>query len=104
MSDIVIDKSLNAHLGLPESYQIDKTEAFKLYQYFMAYLESKNPIGVLLLMYYADEHGNFFDNPKNRRDEVVKAIIDNMDVKEKFEILTYINEYPEGYKIDNDDQ
>jgi len=91
MANIVIDEDLNRHLGLPDGYQLDKLEAFELYKVFMGYLESKHPIGTLLLCYYADFNEDFYTNPKSKQDKIVKDIVDNLDRKEQFEILMYIN-------------
>jgi len=103
MADIVIDKSLNVHLGLPEDYQLDKGEAFKLWQYFMSMLEDKRPIGNLLVSYYIDFHGDVVNNPKSKQDEIVRDIILNMDKKDQFEIMTEMAAYPDGYKVDNEE-
>jgi hypothetical protein len=102
MADIEIDSSLNVHLGLPESYQLDKMEAFKLYQYFMGMLETKMPIGILMMYYYIDEcGGDFINNPKNERDRIVKAIIDNMSKADQFEVMTYASKFPEPFDNEN---
>jgi len=92
MADIEIDTGLNAHLGLPDGYQLGKKEAFNLYKIFMGYIESKNPIGTLLLCYYADFNKDFYANPKTKQDRIVKDIIDNLDKKEQFEMFSYISD------------
>mgnify|MGYP001130246752 CR=1 FL=1 len=102
MTEIAIDKDLNKHLGLPESYQIDKQEAFKLYQYFMSLLETKNKIGPLLLIYYIDFNGGKFlsQEPTNKRDKIVRDIVDNMSMADQFEVRNHASKFPEPF--DND--
>lgn len=95
MTDIAIDTSLNAHLGLPDDYQLDKVEAFKLYQYFMQLFPADVPVGKVKLEYYVDKHGDYFNSPKNKQDYVVKAIHENMPMADQFEILKYIEYYKE---------
>jgi len=92
MVNIVIDEDLNRHLGLPDGYQLGKLEAFELYKVFMGYLESKNPIGTLLLCYYVDFNKDFYTNPKTKQDHIVKDIIDNLNKKEQFEMFSYISD------------
>lgn len=92
MANIEIDESLNKHLGLPDSYQLDKKDAFNLYKTFMGYIETKHPVGTLLLCYYADFNKDFYQNPKTKQDELVKVIIDNLDKKEQFEMFSYISD------------
>lgn len=100
MSEIVIDESLNKHLGLPVDYQIDKVEAFKIYMYFQGMLETKHPINThLMMMYYIDFNGGNFllDVPKNRRDSVVRDIVENMPMPVRFEVMTYASGQPEPF-------
>jgi len=105
MPSTTIDTALNAHLGLPVDYQIDKTEAFKLYQYFMKLFPADRPIDHLTLEYYVDKHGDFVNKPKTKQDYVVKAIHENMEMADQFETLKYIEYYSEtkGFtELDND--
>lgn len=92
MADNDIDTGLIAHLGLPDGYQLGKKEAFELYKVFMGYLETKTPIGTLLLCYYADFNKDFYVNPKTKQDKIVKVIVDNLDPKERYEIFSYISD------------
>ena len=87
-----IDEDLNKHLGLPDGYKLGKKEAFQLYKTFMGYLETKTPIGTLLLCYYADYNKDFYANPKTKQDELVKIIIQNLDSKEQYEMFSYISD------------
>jgi len=105
LANITVDKALNAHLGLSDDYQIDKSEAFKLYQYFMSLFPVDRPVDGLKLHYYVDKHGDFVNDPKNRQDYVVKAIHENMEMSDQFEVLNYIEYYKEtnGFKnLDTD--
>lgn len=95
MANITIDTTLNDHLGLPDGYQLDKFEAFKLYQYLMSLFNCDKAISHLHLLYYIDKHGDFISNPKNKQDFVVKAIHENMPMSEQFETLKYIEYYKE---------
>lgn len=95
MATITIDKDLNAHLGLPDGYQLDKLEAFKLYQYFMLLFNCDKPIDHWRLLFYIDKHGDFINNPKNKQDFVVKAIHENMSMSDQFETLQYLEYYKE---------
>jgi hypothetical protein len=95
MPTIDVDITLNRYLGLPDDYQIDKTEAFKLYQYFMKLFPVDRPIDHWKLLFYIDKHGDFVNDPKNKQDYVVKAIHDNMEMSDQFETLKYIEYYTE---------
>jgi len=95
MSNTTIDTALNAHLGLPVDYQIDKTEAFKLYQYFMQMFPYDKPIDRPRLEFYVDKHGDFVNDPKTKRDYIVKAIHENMSMADQFETLRYIEYHKE---------
>lgn len=95
MADIAIDEVLNAYIGLPDDYQLDKLEAFKLYEYFMQLFPADMPIGSLKLHYYVDKHGDFVNNPKTKQDYLVKAIHENMSMSDQFEVLSYIEYYKE---------
>lgn len=95
MPTIDIDTGLNAHIGLPEGYQLDKKEAFKLYQYLMSLFPADKPIGQLMMLYYVDRHGDFINNPKTKQDYLVIAIHENMSMSDQFETLRYIEYYNE---------
>lgn len=95
MADIDIDVNLNAYLGLPDDYQIDKREAFKLFQYLHSLIAIEKPIDHHRLEYYIDRHGDFINDPKNKQDYVVKAIHENMSLADQFETLKYIEYYNE---------
>ncbi len=95
MVNITIDKSLNDHLGLPDDYKIDKVEAFKIYQYMNKLHPVDKPMNYYRLFFYVDHNGDFVNDPKNKRDYVVKAIFDNMEKSDQFNILTYINDHLE---------
>ncbi len=95
MSNVTIDTSLNEHLGLPVDYQLDKIEAFKIYQYFMQLFPYEGKIQRPVLEFYIDKNGDFVEDPKNKRDYVVKAIHENMPMSEQFETLRYIEYYKE---------
>ncbi len=92
MSDIEIDSGLNTHLGLPVDYPLDKNEAFELYKYFMDLLSMKIPINSWIIQYYIDKNGDFFNNPKNKRDRIVKDIVENMSRADQFFVMTCISE------------
>lgn len=98
MANIVIDKDLNKHLGLPEDYQIDKVEAFKLWQYFMSLFEQKAPINPWIIQYYVEVHGDFINNPKDKRDRIVKDIVENMSNSDRYEVHKDMSEYFELLK------
>ena len=106
MPNIVIDQSLNTHLGLPDGYQLGKFEAFKIHQYMLSISGIASPMCAGRLEYYVDKHGDFVNNPKNKRDYVIKAIFDNLDKADQFSVLSYIEYWREtkGFiELDNED-
>lgn len=90
-----IDTILNEFLGLPVSYKLGKKEAFSLYQFFYKLHPVDKKINAYRLYFYVDVCGDFVNEPKNKRDYIVKAIFDNMDKSDQFSVLTYINDHLE---------
>lgn len=91
---VTVDREINAHLGLPDDYQIDSMEAFKLWQYLYKLFPAEK-VETPTLEFYVDKHGDFVNKPKTKRDYVLKAIFDNTDKGDQFTILSYIQYYIE---------
>ncbi len=98
MANIEIDIGLNAHLGLPEDYQLDKKEAYKLYKYFQSLLSMKAPIGTWIMQYYTGEHGDFFNDPKTEQDRIVRDIVLNMSMSDQYIVQTDLQVYMENFR------
>ena len=96
MTSTDIDSSLNAYLGLPEAYQLGKMEAFKVYSYMLSISGIDRKIDAGRLEYYVDRHGDFVNNPKTKRDYIIKASFDNMEMSDQFAVLSYIEYWRES--------
>ena len=48
------------------------------------------PLSKIHLLYYLDQFGNFDEPPLVPHKRIAKAIFDNLDIKDKFEIIAYI--------------
>ena len=96
MTSTDIDSSLNAYLGLPEAYKLGKMEAFKVYSYMLSISGIDREIDAGRLEYYVDKHGDFVNNPKTKRDYIIKASFDNMEMSDQFAVLSYIEYWRES--------
>lgn len=87
-----IDKGLNQFLGLPDSYNLDRETAYKLYTELKKITFGKSvKMSKIVLMLYIDNYGDFTKS-KTRIDLIMNAILKNMNKNDQFEILKYASE------------
>ena len=98
MAIIEVDIGLNKHLGLPEDYPLDKKDAFKLYRYFNSLFESTSPVGTWIMQFYAEKHGDFFNDPKTEQDRIVRDIVLNMSMSDQYIVQTDLQVYMENFR------
>jgi len=92
------DLALNRFLGIPDSYKLGKSQAFKMYSLFSTVMNGTCcQMGVLNILYYVDFAGDFMKSNK-LEDAIVNEIFKNMSKQDQFTILQYI-EY-----MENDDE
>ena len=96
MASTGIDEGLNRWLGLPDGYQLNKMEAFKIYSYLISISHIDKEVDAGRLEYYVDRHGDFVNNPKTKRDYIIKASFDNMEMSDQFAVLSYIEYWRES--------
>jgi hypothetical protein len=87
-----VDKELNQHIGLPDSYNLDRAKACELFNYFKLITKSSAPTNHLTLMYYIDRKGDFTKG-NTRDDLIIQAILSNLDAEQQ----TAVNEYIEDH-------
>ena len=100
MAGTGIDEGLNRWLGLPDGYQLNKMEAFKIYSYLISISHIDMEVDAGRFEFYIDKNGDFVNNPQNKRDYVMKASFDNMEMSDQFSVLSYIEYWREtnGFK------
>ncbi len=86
------ENDISDYLNLPKDYKINSKDAFSILRRFKeATFGSTCKISNISFLYYYDKFGNFL-NPKTHLDKIVKDMFENLETKDRFTLLKYINE------------
>lgn len=86
-----MSSSISKYLGLPDDYKIGFSDASKIVERFKeATNGSDKPISKISFIYYHDKWGDF-TKKNNHFNVIVNDMFENLDVKDRFELLTYFS-------------
>jgi len=86
-----MSEDINRALGLPAGYKVGFQDAISILERFKeSTFGSEKPVSKISFIYYFDKYGDF-TKKNNHFNVIVNDMFENLDTKDKFELLTYFN-------------